>query len=589
MNLIFLVRQLANVASTTTSHINDDRVFFGMQLARRLPGPASRLIGHTLGFVPGDAGQAASAWLLGRETKAKCLVSKSLTPSRLLGEIALNLGLIDEAEGIANSVPGAAALSSRIRWTKGQLDEAIDVLPHGARRTRLIDERLCLQPGWWPTVTSHITAGRVRAAKPDSTSSTVRRTDRPAALHVLTNSLPHTRSGYAYRSHAILTTLQEAGHRVAAATRPSYPVTIGRVSSGPVESVDGIDYMRQVPLRPLPTPSARLRDQADWLATQAQERGAQILHTTTHYVNGLATGAAAHAAGLPWVYEVRGVLEETWAAGGSTLAEREARRASQRFELMRAKEIEVATAADAVITLGETMRDHLVAGGVPSDKITLIPNSVSDAVVNADVTRAPAEVRASLGMSDEGVWVGTAASIVGYEGLDVLVDAVILARAQGVDLRLLIAGDGVALPELRERAKALGEHAVFTGRVSQTEAIERQLALDAIVVPRKNEPVCGLVTPIKPIEAMGLARPVVISDLPALRELVPDTAGLCVSPENPRQLADVLSQLACDDNARKRFGQNGREHVLGTRRWKDIGRRYGQVYSQLTGAEAGAK
>src|SRR5699024_9758480 len=110
--------------------------------------------------------------------------------------------------------------------------------------------------------------------------------------------------------------------------------------------------------------------------------------------------------------------------------------------------------------------------------------------------------------------------------------------------------------------------------------------LDAIVVPRKNEPVCRLVTPIKPVEAMGLARPVVVSDLPALRELVPESAGACVSPGNPRGLADTLSELAFDEGARKRFGQNGREHVLGTRRWKDIGLRYGQVYSQLAGADA---
>ena len=589
MNLLFLARQITNVAATTVAHINDDRVFFGMQLARRLPAPASRLIGRALGRFPVESGQAASAWLLGQETKAKNLVASSPTPSRLLGEIALNLGLLDEAAIIADSVPGGAALSSRILWTKGEIDEAIEVLPPGARRARLVDERLCLQAGWWPKVASHVTARRARASTTVSTIASAAETTRPAALHVLTNSLPHTRSGYAYRSHAILTTLQDAGHRVAAVTRPSYPVTIGRVSSGPIETVDGVDYLRQMPLRPLPTPTARLSDQASWIAAQAQELGAQVLHTTTHYVNALATGAAANASGLPWVYEVRGVLEETWAAAGGTPTERATRRASQRFELMRAKEIEVATAADAVITLGETLRDHLVEGGVPADKITLIPNSVSDAVVNADVSRTPAEVRASLGMSEEGIWVGTAASIVGYEGLDVLVDAVILARAQGVDLRLLIAGDGVALPELRERAAVLGDNAVFSGRVSQAEAIEYQLALDAIVVPRKNEPVCRLVTPIKPIEAMGLGRPVVISDLPALRELVPGTAGFWVSPEDPEGLADSLVQLACDDNARKRFGRNGREHVLGTRRWKDIGRRYGQVYSQLTGAEVGAR
>src|SRR5699024_4243941 len=234
-----------------------------------------------------------------------------------------------------------------------------------------------------------------------------------------------------------------------------------------------------------------------------------------------------------WVYEVRGVLEETWAAAGGSPAERAARRDSQRFALMRAQEIEVATAADAVITLGETMRNHLIAGGVPQETIPLLQNSVDDAGVIADVSRAPAEVRDGLGLPEEGIWVGTAASIVGYEGLDDLIVAVIIAREQGIDLRLLIAGDGVALPELRERAAVLGDKAVFTGRVSQAEAIEYQLALDAIVVPRKNEPVCRLVTPIKPIEAMGLARPVVISDLPALRELVPHSVGICVRPEAP--------------------------------------------------------
>lgn len=580
MNLRFLARQLTNVVLTTAGHINDDRVYFGMQLARRLPGPASRFVGQALGRLPGDATRAASAWLLGEETTAKSLVAESPSPSRLLGEIALNLGLLDEAESIAAAVPGAQALSSRIEWTKGHIDEAIAVLPNGARRTRLLDERRSLQPQWWPEVSSHVTARRARG------NADLDRGQHPTALHVLTNSLPHTRSGYVYRSHAILTTLRDADHQTAAITRPSYPVTIGRLSQAPVEVVDGVEYIRDVPLRPRPTPSERLSEQANHIAAEAHERSAEILHTTTHYVNGLATGAAAKAAGLPWVYEVRGVLEETWAAAGSSPEERSARRDSQRFALMRAKEIEVASAADAVITLGETMREHLIAGGVPAYKITLIPNSVSEAVVDTDVTRTPAEVRRSLGLPDDGVWVGTAASIVGYEGLDDLVDAVILARSKGTDLRLLIAGDGVALPELRERAAPLGENAVFTGRVSQAQALEYQLALDAIVVPRKDEPVCRLVTPIKPIEAMGLARPVVISDLPALRELVPDNAGLVTPPENPQRLAELLSELASDDTARPRFGDNGRAHVLATRRWKEIGRRYGQVYSQLTGAEA---
>ncbi|MGC2940937.1 MULTISPECIES: glycosyltransferase family 4 protein [unclassified Brevibacterium] len=574
MNLRFLARQLTNVVVTTAGHINDDRVFFGMQLARRLPGPASRFVGRAIGCLPGVAGRAASAWLLGEETTAKSLVAGSPAPSRLLGEIALNLGMLDAADRIARSLDNAAPLRSRILWTQGNIDEAIRVLPDGRRRQRLSAERKSMSPGWWPDTDSYLIA---RPAVRSGSGAA-------ASLHVLTNSLPHTRSGYAYRSHLVLSTLKDAGHQVAAVTRPSYPVTIGRLSQDTVESVDGIEYLRDVPLRPAATPTSRLEDQAAWIADSALERQVDLLHTTTHYVNGLATGAAARAIGLPWVYEVRGVLEETWAAAGSTPADRTARRESRRFAMMRSKEIEVASAADAVITLGETMREHLIAGGVPAESITLIPNSVSEAVVDADVTRTPAAVRKSLGLPEDGIWVGTAASIVGYEGLDDLVEAVILARRQGTDLRLLIAGDGVALPELRERAAGLGENAVFTGRVSQAQAIDYQLALDAIVVPRKDEPVCRLVTPIKPIEAMGLARPVVISDLPALRELVPDSAGMWSPPENPQKLAELLSELAFNGSARARFGDNGREHVLTTRRWKEIGRRYGQVYSQLVGS-----
>lgn len=579
MNPLFLGRQIINAIATTTAHVREDRVFFGMQLARRLPSAASKVVGRILGHLPDPASRTAAAWLLGHESHARELVLdyETTRPSRLLGEIALNLGQFESASRIADSVAGGASLRSRILWSDGRIDEAIAVLRDGGRRRRLVAEKRSLEPGWWPEVSGRILGAHdIAGHRPES----------PTSLHVLTNSLPHTRSGYAYRSHLILKTLQDSGHTVMATTRPSYPMTIGRLSSTPLETVDGVEYLRHVPLLPTATPTARLSQQARWIADRVAQGGVDVLHTTTHYVNGLATGAAARATGIPWVYEVRGVLEETWAASGGGDAERVARRASQRFAMMREKEIEVARAADAVITLGETMRAHLVDNGIPADAITLIPNSVSEAVVGAEVTRRPAELRTELGLPEGGVWVGTAASIVGYEGLDDLVDAVAIARAQGVDLRLLIAGDGTALPSLRERARPLGDNAVFTGRVSQKSAIAHQLALDAIVVPRKDEPVCRLVTPIKPVEAMGLARPVVISDLPALRELVPASAGLWTEPENPQCLAAVLAELALDATTRESLGNNGREHVLSTRRWKDIGQRYGEVYSRLVGANA---
>ncbi|AZL11794.1 glycosyl transferase family 1 [Brevibacterium aurantiacum] len=550
-----------------------------MQLARRLPSPASLAVGSMLSRVPGASTGAAAAWLMGKETTAKELIlsAEAQRPSRLLGEIALNIGMLDSASRIANLLDSGQSLRSRILWTTGHIDEAIDALPGNRRASRLAAERELLSPGWWPTPDKHI------VARPTGTSKTV--SIQTSSLHVLTNSLPHTRSGYAYRSHLVLRTLRDAGHPVIAATRPSYPVTIGRLSLKQVETVDGIDYLRHIPTVPGTTPTSRLSEQASWISAQAKKHGAEVLHTTTHYVNGLATGAAARAINLPWVYEVRGVLEETWASAGANKVERQARRDSQRFSLMRAKEIEVANSADAVVTLGETMRNYLVLNGVEPDSITVIPNSVSDAVINANTRCAAADMRARLGLPRNGIWVGTAASIVGYEGLDDLIDAVTIARTQGSDLRLLIVGDGVAMPELRERAKALGENAKFVGRQPQAEAINFQLGLDVIVIPRKDRPVCRLVTPIKPIEAMGLARPVVYSDLPALRELVPASAGIPTSAEDPESLALELAKLGNDKHSRLTMGEEGRKYVLRERQWKDIGVRYDELYKTLAGAQ----
>src|SRR5699024_5523056 len=287
MNLKFLARQIGNAVITTVGHMNEDRVFFSMQLARGLPKTASQTVGRLLGKVPGAATGAASAWLMGQESHAKTIITaaEEEKPSRLLGEIALNLGMLDAADRIAGSLASAASLRSRILWTEGNIDEAISVLPESKHKRRLSAERMSMSPGWWPDYEPH------RVARPAVRSSA----EGAASLHVLTNSLPHTRSGYAYRSHLILTTLKDAGLRVAATTRPSYPVTIGHLSGDAVETIDGVDYLRDVPLRPATTPTARLEQQAAWIVDQALERQVDLLHTTTHYVNGLATGAAARA------------------------------------------------------------------------------------------------------------------------------------------------------------------------------------------------------------------------------------------------------------------------------------------------------
>ncbi|WP_103064112.1 glycosyltransferase, partial [Actinomyces qiguomingii] len=413
----------------------------------------------------------------------------------------------------------------------------------------------------------------------------VRRTDGPVrVLHVLTNSFPRTQSGYAVRSHAVLRAQRAAGTQVRAVTRIGYPVTVGMVGAAREDVVDGIEYRRLLPTRLAPTPAARLVQMTRLLAREVEAFRPQVLHTTTNFQNALVTRAVARSYGLAWVYEMRGVLEQTWVASRPADQQAEALE-SERFRLLRAKETEMALAADAVVVLSQVQREDLIERGVPAERIRIISNAVDDAVLEAPEVGA-AQARAGLGLPRDGFWVGSVSSLVDYEGFDVLLEAVARCRANGVDVRCLLVGDGVSRPGLEAHAAELGlgpQVCVLPGRVPQDEALAWYQALDLFCVPRKDTPVCRSVTPIKPFTAMALGRPVLVSDLPALREVAARGEGAVFPAEDVVALATAMSTAAGHPRNAVASGQNGTRPGVpaGLPTWSRNGGLYAALYEEL--------
>jgi glycosyltransferase involved in cell wall biosynthesis len=159
---------------------------------------------------------------------------------------------------------------------------------------------------------------------------------------------------------------------------------------------------------------------------------------------------------------------------------------------------------------------------------------------------------------------------ISYEGVDDLIDAFGLLAEDLPDLLLLVVGDGVALPALKVQAEHSG-HAnriIFTGRVPRNTAVQYHQALDVFVVPRKDLDVTRSVTPLKPVEAMACAKPVVASRLPALAEIVEhEVTGLLTTPGDREELAGALRRLLDDSHLADEFGQSGRTRVLKERTW----------------------
>ena len=239
--------------------------------------------------------------------------------------------------------------------------------------------------------------------------------------------------------------------------------------------------------------------------------------------------------------------------------------------------------ADAVVTLSETMRrDILDRGGTDPDRVVVVPNGV-DVERFVPGPRDP-ELAARVGVGDDPV-IGYISSFTGYEGIRYLIEGTAELRRRGRRVRCLLVGDGEERAALEAAATAAGVDdgtVIFTGRVPHDEVLAYYRLIDVFVVPRTNDRVSQLVTPLKPYEAMAMERALVVSGVGALLEIVADgETGRSFRPEDPIDLADVVEPLLDDPAERERLGKAARVWVTEHRTWRQNGARYRALYERL--------
>jgi glycosyltransferase involved in cell wall biosynthesis len=394
--------------------------------------------------------------------------------------------------------------------------------------------------------------------------------DEVGALHVVTNSLPLTQAGSTIRTQRVARAQRDLGWDARVVTRLGYPVTHGDLSSPDPQVIDGVPYHR---LLPLVMPSdERLRDEyAARLGSLVDDVRPDLLHAASDHVNAAVALQVGRARGLPVAYEARTFFEDTWLArhGG------ESARDSDTYALLRERHTEALLAADVVTTLGVGMRDDIVARGVDPERVFVVPNAVPMEFLAARDARA---ARRRLGM-DDALWVGSVATLHDDEGLDTLIDAVALLRADGLDARVLIVGDGPARASLRAQADRQGVPLLAPGRVPVAEVMQWYDALDVFALPRRDTAVNRAVTALKPLEAQARGIPVIGSDLPAVAEVLAPGSPL-VPAGDPAALAAAGAVLA-DPLLRGESGQRAREWVAGTRTWPSVMQAYRAAYSWL--------
>ncbi len=246
---------------------------------------------------------------------------------------------------------------------------------------------------------------------------------------------------------------------------------------------------------------------------------------------------------------------------------------------IRQMELETLELSDAVICPADVTRQFLVSLGVDKQKITVIPNGSSP----DDFFPTPLPAH-----DDERIptllYIGTLAD---WQGLEMIISAMPqIIQHHPVHLRIVGRGRSRQRKLLAKQIRKLGleEYVSVEGSVAHHQVAEIIASADVCLAPLalNDRNVTQGCCPIKIIEYMACARPIVASNLPVVRELVrEDIDALLFNPGDINDLArQVLTLLENPSTADKIAGSAGKR-ARDKFSWHQAQKKLLRVYADL--------
>ena len=304
------------------------------------------------------------------------------------------------------------------------------------------------------------------------------------------------------------------------------------------------------------------------IVVKYRDQNVGIIHAHTPYRVGLPALKAARRLGIPFVYEMRGMWEET------AVANRRWRNnglAHRRFKRMENK---VLRAADSVVTISESLKKVAIERGVDPKKIVTVTNGVEESFINHTTKSSSFDQVKQKLLSKRGeIVVGYIGSLREMEGVDLTARAVSDIVKSGTDISFFCLTGAAGQDELKQLCnnQNISDHSLITGPVPHYEVPVFYDLIDIFVVSRPDFEVTRKVTPLKPFEAMGRGLPVIVSDLEALTEIIQDkTTGVVVEPNDVKMLSKSIMELVENPVARDELGKNASAWVRQNRLWRNV-------------------
>jgi glycosyltransferase involved in cell wall biosynthesis len=227
---------------------------------------------------------------------------------------------------------------------------------------------------------------------------------------------------------------------------------------------------------------------------------------------------------------------------------------------------------------GEKLKQLLIREyRVPADKANTIP--IGPHNVDAFLMHRHKDLK------QEGAVVMFFGRILDYKGLGYLIKAEPLISAAVPDAKIVIAGTGDDMGRYEAMMVNRDRFRLYKHHIPYDEGALLFQNCRVVALPYIEASQSGVVS-----TAYGFGRPVVVTDVGAIPEIVEDgVTGLIVPPRDHVALAEAIIRLMKDPKLAKRMGENGHRKLYTDMSWDNVVRQTMVVYKRAVELSDGRK
>lgn len=217
------------------------------------------------------------------------------------------------------------------------------------------------------------------------------------------------------------------------------------------------------------------------------------------------------------------------------------------------------------IAITEKAKEALIAEGVSSDRITVIPAGLDCDIFKP--TEKNMELSDNFGLSQDSIKILFVGRFVPEKGIFDLLNAfsILLKKTQKVELLIVGSGTTEMTNQIKKTVSDLKiEHQVtFLGSIKYADMPQIHNLADMFCLPSTETKTWAEQFGYSLVEAMACGKPTVSTWTGSIPEIVKNReTGFLVKPSDPVALESALEEITLNKVTRENFGANAREWVL---------------------------